>query len=168
MSALTIYFSRPGENIVNYEIKYLEVGNTEVIAKKIAALTGNHLYRIEPVTPYPPTYAECNKIAEEESLHGTSVEWKTPVPSLDEYDVIYVGFPIWFRSYPRIVGNFLKQYDFTGKTVKLFCTNDEGGFGMAELEIRSNLKGAFIKSGLAIRGTAINDSDDKIARWVNK
>ena len=63
---------------------------------------------------------------------------------------------------------FLKQYDFSNKKVKLFCTNDEGSFGTAELELRSILKGAFIKSGLAIRGVDIYNSDDKLTRWVNK
>ena len=168
MKSLIIYFSREGENIVDYKFVNLEVGNTEVIAKKIASLTNGHIFKIEPLEKYPLNYDECNKIAEEESLHGTNRKWKTPVPSLNEYDVIYVGFPIWFRSYPRIVGEFLKQYDFSNKKVKLFCTNDEGSFGTAELELRSILKGAFIKSGLAIRGVDIYNSDDKLSRWVNK
>ena len=123
---------------------------------------------IEAGEKYASTGGGWSRVADGEGLHGTNRKWKTPVPSLDEYDVIYVGFPIWFRSYPRIVGEFLKQYDFSNKKVKLFCTNDEGSFGTAELELRSILKGAFIKSGLAIRGVDIYNSDDKLSRWVNK
>ena len=70
MKSLIIYFSREGENIVDYKIVNLEVGNTEVIAKKIASLTNGHIFKIEPLEKYPSTYDECNKIAEEEKLDG--------------------------------------------------------------------------------------------------
>ena len=86
--------------------------------------------------------------------------------NMADYDVIYIGFPIWYRTYPRIVASFLDAYDFTGKTIKPFCTNDEGTFGISLLEMQGALKGATLTDGLAIRGVNVLSSDDKIKGFV--
>lgn len=86
--------------------------------------------------------------------------------NMDEYDTIYLGFPIWYRTYPRIVASFLDAYDFTGKTVKPFCTNDEGTFGISLLEMQGVLKGAKLTDGLAIRGVNVYDADERIRKFA--
>ena len=86
--------------------------------------------------------------------------------NMDEYDTIYLGFPIWYRTYPRIVASFLDAYDFTGKTVKPFCTNDEGTFGISLLEMQGVLKGAKLTDGLAIRGVNVYDADEHIRKFA--
>ena len=89
-----------------------------------------------------------------------------PRLDIDQYDVIYIGFPIWYRTYPRVVASFLDAYDFTGKTIRPFCTNDEGTFGISLLELQGVLKNATITDGLAIRGVNVYEADDKVRTFV--
>ena len=86
--------------------------------------------------------------------------------NMDEYDTVYIGFPIWYRAYPRIVATFLSTYDFSNKHIKPFCTNDEGTFGISLLEMQGALPGAIIEDGLAIRGIDVYDSEDRIKAFV--
>ena len=166
MKSLVAYFSYVGETELNRNIVEIKKGHTEIVAEKIANFTNSDLYKIEPVTPYPTKYKDVVNIVRKENDENPKIEIKNLLPSIDEYDVIYIGFPIWYRTYPRIVASFLRNYDFTGKTVKPFCTNDEGSFGFALLELTSQLKQATVKPGLAIHGSEVNDADERIKTWI--
>ena len=85
---------------------------------------------------------------------------------MDDYDTVYIGFPIWYRTYPRVVASFLDAYDFSNKKIRPFCTNDEGTFGISLLEMQSVLKGAEFTDGLAIRGLDVNNADERIKVFV--
>ena len=164
MKTLVVYFSRTGENSVNGKIEIIKKGYTEIVAEKIAKYTGGELYKLEPEIPYPFNYNECVKRAREEH----KVEFKNPKANLDEYDTIFVGFPNWYRSYPRIVATFLSRYSFVGKTVIPFCTNEEGAFGIGELELKSAVKGAIVKNGFATRGYSAETCDNELKAWLDK
>jgi len=84
---------------------------------------------------------------------------------MSQYDTIYLGFPIWYRTYPRVIASFIDKYDWTGKTIKPFCTNDEGTFGITLLELAGQAKGATILDGLAIRGIEVDSSFDKVEAY---
>ena len=160
MKTLIAYFSHIGENLQNNEIVELTKGNTEVVAEKIAQLTGGDLYRIEEEDPYPFKYDDCLRRSRREDENNEHPAMKAGMKlNMADYDVIYIGFPIWYRTYPRIVASFLDAYDFTGKTIKPFCTNDEGTFGISLLEMQGALKGATLTDGLAIRGVNVLSSD---------
>ena len=164
MKTLIVYFSRTGENSVNGKIEIIKKGYTEIVAEKIAKYTGGELYKLEPEVPYPFDYMECVKRAQDEGR----VPFLNPKENLDDYDTIFVGFPNWYRSYPRIIATFLKSYDFSGKTIKPFCTNEEGAFGIGELELRATLKDANVKEGFAVKGSEVDDCDLALSAWVNK
>ena len=167
MKTLIAYFSHIGENLQNNEIIVLEKGNTEVVAEKLAELTGGDLYRIEEEEPYPFSYDDCLRRSRREDENNEHPALKPGMRlNMDEYDTVYIGFPIWYRTYPRIVASFLGGYDFTGKTVRPFCTNDEGTFGISLLEMQSVLKGASFTDGLAIRGADVYNADERIAAFV--
>lgn len=168
MKALVVYFSRAGENIVNDEREIIEKGFTEIFAEKIQKLTGGALVGLQPVEEYPFGYDECNRRARKEYEENILPPVKNLPASIDAYDVIYLGFPLWYRSYPRVIATFIKAYSFVGKVVKPFCTNEEGSFGLMELELRSTLKGAIVKDGLALRGYDVAKSDELIKEWVSK
>jgi len=164
MKKLVVYFSRTGENSNKGQIEVIDKGYTEIVAEKIASFTGADLFKLEPVEPYPFKYDECVKRAKEEGF----VEYKNKDISLDEYDTIFIGFPNWWRSYPRIVATFIKDHNFVGKTVVPFCTNEEGEFGYALSELQSAVKGAVIRQGLAMRGYDTADCDEKVKDWLMK
>lgn len=167
MKTLIAYFSHIGENLQDNEIVNLTKGNTEVVAEKIAELTGGDLYKIEEDDPYPVKYDDCVKRARREDEENIHPALKAGMKlNMDEYDMVYIGFPIWYRAYPRIVATFLSEYDFSGKNIKPFCTNDEGTFGISLLEMQGVLKGANIMDGLAVRGVNVNDADERIRKFV--
>lgn len=164
MKSLVVYFSRTGENSINGKIEIIEKGFTEILAQKIAKKTDSHIFKLEPVEPYPYSYSECVKRAQNEGF----VEYLHPEFKVDDYDVIFLGFPNWWRSYPRIVATFIKNNNWVGKTIIPFCTNEEGAFGMAEIELQGAVKGAIIKYGFAERGFAVNDCDEKLDNWLKE
>jgi flavodoxin len=167
MKTLIAYFSHIGENLQDNEIVVLEKGNTEVVAEKIAELTGGDLYKIEEEDPYPFSYDDCLRRARREDENNEHPALKGgPRLNMDDYDTVYIGFPIWYRTYPRVVASFLDAYDFSGKTLRPFCTNDEGTFGISLLEMQGVLKGASFSDGLAIRGVKVYESDERIKAYV--
>ena len=168
MKTLIAYFSKDGGNSVDGGIENLSRGNTEVVAEKIAKLTGGELYQLIPAIPYPSNYLACTERAKKEADEGAFPEIANPKDSIDEYDVIYLGFPNWYRSYPRLIATFLKSFDFSGKIIKPFCTNEEGAFGFGELELRATLKNSILKEGFAVKGSEVDSCDLALSAWVNK
>ena len=164
MKPLIVYFSRTGENSVNGEIEVIEKGYTEIIAEKIAKETGGVLWKLEPEEPYPFNYQECVKRANSEGW----VKYVNKLENLDGYDVIFLGFPNWYRTYPRIVATFIRDHNFFGKVVIPFCTNEEGAMGFAESELKSSAKGAIIKTGFACRGYDAEKCDAQLKEWLGK
>lgn len=163
MKCLVAYFSRTGENMMNGTITVIEKGNTEIVAEKIQKYTGADIFKIEPVDPYPFNYQECVARASEEGL----VDYKNRDFSIDDYDVIFLGFPNWYRSYPRVVATFVRDHNFEGKTILPFCTNEEGAFGIGESELRSSTKGANIKNGFVCRGYLASMCDEELKKWLS-
>ena len=162
MKKLVVYFSRTGENSVNGKIEVIEVGYTEIVARKIAKYAEADIFKLEPVNPYPFNYDECvARVREESTCDYLHNDFK-----VDDYDVIFIGFPNWYRSYPRIVAKFIRDNKWIGKTVIPFCTNEEGALGIGELELRASVKGAVIKQGFAERGYNAETCDDKVKAWL--
>lgn len=164
MKHLVVYFSRIGENSVRDKIEVIKKGYTEALAQKIAKYAPAHIFKLEPVVPYPSNYKECIDRVKNEK----TVEYLHPEFKIDDYDVIFIGFPIWYRTYPRIVATFIENNKWEGKTVIPFCTNEEGAFGIAELELRSKVKGAILKGGLAMKGVDVENSDETIKRFLKE
>ncbi len=165
---LIVYFSKDGENLMNDTIQNIKEGNTQKFAKKIASLTGGELLKLTPVDPYPQSYEETNVRARDEYESNARPAFVKTLENLDAYDTIYLGFPIWYRTFPRIIKTFIETYDLTNKTIIPFCTNEEGDFGIGELELRSCLKNSHLKSGLSIRGYLVDSSDALIEKWIEK
>ena len=164
MKKLVVYFSRTGENSVNGQIEVIEKGYTEVLAEKIAKFTDADIWKLEPEEPYPFSYSECVKRANEEGW----VKYYNKIENLDGYDVIFLGFPNWYRTYPRIIATFIRDHNFIGKIVVPFCTNEEGAMGFAESELKSSAKGAIIKTGFAMRGYDVDNADEALKAWLLK
>ena len=164
MKSLVVYFSRTGENSVKGKIEVIEKGYTEIVAQKLAKLTNSHVFKLEPVEPYPFKYDECVMRSRNEGF----VKYLHDDFKIDEYDVIFLGFPNWWRSYPQIVASFIRDNNWVGKTVLPFCTNEEGVLGIGELELRASVKGAILKQGFACRGYDAETCDEKLEAWVKK
>ncbi len=97
-------------------------GTTERMAGIIADITGADLFRIEPVVPYPTEYTPCTEVARAEKDSNARPAIKDAVSNWDDYDVVFIGCPVWWWTTPMIIHTFCESYDFKGKTVIPFCT----------------------------------------------
>lgn len=165
MKSLVVYFSRRGEN---YAVGNIKEGNAEYIAKVIQKLTGADIYEIEPAKEYSKDYMRCTEEARDELRNQTRPEFKNPLSSIGEYDTIFLCYPNWWGTYPRVVATFLEKYDFSNKKVKPMCTHEGSGMGSSERELRQTLPNSIIKSGLAIKGTNARSSNNQIEKWINE
>ena len=102
-------------------------GNTEKAAKKIQEQTGADLYQIELVTPYPSEYKEQTKLAKEELQRGYLPPIKELPANIKDYDVVFVGSPVWWGTVATPVRTFLSSGVLAGKTVIPFVTHGGGG-----------------------------------------
>lgn len=162
---LVAFFSHTGEN---YNVGYIEKGNTHIIAEMIAEETGADMFEIRTVNPYPDVYRECTDAAKKEQNENARPEIIDPPENLDGYDTVFVGYPIWWGDLPMAVYTFLERYDFSGKTVIPFCTHEGSGLSGTEGSIGETCPGATVLSGFAIRGTvAQNKQDEARAEVIN-
>lgn len=84
---------------------------------------------------------------------------------LDEYDTIVLGYPNYWGTFPMAVATFLERYDFTGKTILPFCTNEGSGMGSSESDIGKAARGATVGKGLAITGSQAAGSKEAVKEW---
>lgn len=168
MKKLVAFYSRADENYVNGTIVSLEKGNTEVAADIIQKLTGSDRFRIEQEKPYSSDYNECIAQAQRDQKNDIRPALKKFMKSLDEYDVIYLGYPNYWSTMPMAVFTFLEHYDFNGKTIRPFCTHEGSGLGSSVRDIRKLCPGAKVEEGLAIRGGNVSRSEQDIKRWIQE
>ena len=155
--ALVVYFSRSGDN---YSVGNVEKGNTAIVAEKIAYKTGAEAFEIVPVTPYPADYDECVEYAQAEQESNARPDYVGDVENWGDYDVVFIGYPIWHGDLPMIVYNFIEQHDWNGKTVMPFNTHEGSGQGSTQRTIESLCQGAAVKQGIAIRGSAAQNAKE--------
>lgn len=162
-NVLVAYFSRTGEN---YNVGKISKGNTRIIAEMIAEETGGKLFQIEPVNPYPDEYNACVDIAKTEKENKSRPAIKGDI-AVEEYDVIYIGYPNWWGDMPMPVYTFIEKHDWQGKTVIPFCTHEGSDLSDTENKIKKACDGATVLNGLAIRGTTAQKSQEQ-ARKTTK
>ena len=165
---LIAYYSRKGQNYVNENIVDLPIGNTEVIAKKIQDINGGDLFEIATVNPYPIDYTETTEVAMTELRGNTRPELTETIKNIDDYDIVYLGYPNWWNTFPMAVFTFLESYDFSGKTIIPFCTHEGSGLGNSERDIRKICPNAIVHHGIAIRGGTVADADNMVSKWFMK
>lgn len=143
-------------------------GNTEAVANRLNAILDADLYEIVPEIPY--TDADLNY---GDSGSRTSVEMNDPdarpaisgsVENMEDYEVIFLGYPIWWGDAPRIISTFLESYDFDGRTIVPFCTSGSSGIGSSADDLQDLTNGASWLEGRRFSGGA---SQESIADWVD-
>ena len=163
---LIAYYSRKGQNYVNGAIKNLAKGNTEVVAEMIQKFIGGELFEIDTVKDYPADYTECTNVAKVEIQQKARPELKRYLASLDDYDKIFLGYPIWWSIPPMAVSTFLERYDFSGKKIFPFATHEGSGLGGSVNYIKKICPKAEVMDGLAIHGAEAAQGAAQVERWV--
>ena len=165
---LIAYYSRKGNNYVGGSIVNLPIGNTEVIAKKIQAFIGGDLFEIDTVKPYPIDYTATTNVAKDELRENLRPQLTHTVKNMDDYEVIYLGYPNWWGTFPMAVFTFLESYDFSGKTIIPFCTHGGSQFGDALSVLKKLCPTAKILKGIVIRDSSVQNSENDIHKWLKE
>jgi flavodoxin len=163
---LLAYFSRPGENYYYGGRRNLEVGNTEVLARMIAELTDCTVHRIDATDPYPASYdATVDRNVREQNADARPAI-ADPLASIEQYDTVLLGSPIWNVRPPMIMTTFTENHDFTGKTVHPFVTYAVSGLGSTERDYTASCPGAQIAPGLAVQGEEVTQHRTDVEDWL--
>lgn len=162
---LIVYFSRTG---YNYPNQWLEIGHTARVANFIADLTGGDKFEILPKVPYPDNYQETVAIAREELNNDARPEFIGRIDNLDEYNIVFVGGPVWHGVMPMIIRTFYDSYDLSGKTIVPFSTHAGSGLGDCERLAKSYYPTATVLEGLAVQGTSSAQSREIVEAWLKR
>lgn len=165
-NVLTVYYSRKGENYFGGEIRSIRKGNTETVAEYIQKAAGGDLFELETVREYAKDYHKCTEEAMAEKKSNARPALKKLPESIDAYDVIFLGYPNWWGTAPMAVFTFLDAFDFSGKMIVPFCTNEGSGMGTSEKDIQKECPQATVENGLSIRGSDALRSEAKAAAWA--
>ncbi len=141
-------------------------GNTRVIAENIHETVGGDLLEIATVSHYPDDYDACVDQASHEQKDNARPELSTHVDGMDSYDIVFLGYPDWWGTMPMAVWTFLEEYDFSGKTIAPFCTNEGSGLGRSGSDIARLCPNATLLKGLAIRGSRAGSAQEDVPEWL--
>jgi len=154
---------KSGKILIAY---FSKTGNTRNVAQEIQKDVGGDLFEIKTTNKYPEEYQATTEQAKTEKNNNFRPQLATQVADFSSYDVIFVGYPIWWGTMPMGVFSFLEQHNFAGKTVIPFCTHGGSGLGDSVSDIKKTLPQANVLSGLAVRGSEASKSQTEIANWL--
>ena len=163
---LIAFFSRADENYFGGAMRYVKVGNTEIVAGIIKDLVPADTFKIEMKNPYSPVYMTFIEEAKKDLRAKARPELVSMPESIDEYDTVILAYPNYWGTMPMAVYTFLENFDFSGKTILPLCTNEGSGMGSSEREIKKTCPGAVVKKGLPITGSAAASSKSSVERWL--
>ena len=168
MKALVVYFSRADENYFGGSMRYIEKGNTEVVAEYIKQITGAELFKVERKVPYSKDYMTCIKEAQEEQRSNKRPELVKYLDDISDYDVIFIGSPIYWGTMPAPLFTELERLNFEGKIVMPFTTHEGSGLGSVVSDIKKIAIGGTVKQGLAITGSTVKNSKVRVEQWIRE
>ena len=153
-----------GKTLVAY---FSAGGVTRAVAERLAAAAGADLFEIRPAVPYTAADLDWtnknSRSSVEMSNPGSRPEIAQRLEGMDDYDTIFVGFPIWWYVAPSIVCTFLESYDFSGKTLIPFATSGGSGLGKTLEQLRPLCPGALWKEGRMLNGASEQDIKNFLA-----
>lgn len=143
-------------------------GVTKEVAERLAEGTGADLFEIQPKIPYTDADLDWrnsnSRSSREMNDRGCRPEIRERVEEMAQYDVVFVGFPVWWYRQPSIIDTFMEAYDFNGKTVVPFATSGGSGLGDSGRYMQDLAPGAKVVSG---RRFAANVSGKELADWAS-
>lgn len=172
---LVVYFSVPETDGVDASSGASRViadgklqGNTQYVASVIQQLTGGELFEIKTVHTYPGSHKELIDAAKKENEDNARPKLATHITDLNDYDVVFIGFPNWWYDMPMPLYTFFDEYDFSGKTIVPFCTHGGSRFSQAVQTIRKLEKEATVLDGYAISRDRVGESKPNVLNWLKR
>ncbi len=147
---------------------YSQTSNTKAVAEEIASKVGADVEEIVAVDPYSGTYQETIERCIQEREKGFIPEIQPVKADLSKYDVIFLGYPIWFGTYAPPVAAFLENADLTGKKVVPFCTFGSGGLTSSEKDLAAKQPGAEVLPGYGVRAARMAAMPDEVDVFLKR
>ena len=148
-------------------------GNVQQMARWIAEETGGDIFRIVPEKSYGEEFNSCADRAKNELDNGIrpAISEHIEKEKMEKYDVIYIGFPVWWYDLPMSVWTFLEEYDLSGKTIIPFFSHNGSSNGAGSLDTISRLapnSEILSDDAISVRGNKVADSENEIKEWTQK
>lgn len=154
-----------GKNLVLY---FSQSGNTEKVANFIHEEVGGDMVKLETTVAYPSNYEELTDYAQQEQRNKSRPELITKIDHIDEYDTIFLGYPIWWADMPMAIYTFLDQYDLKGKTIAPFNTHAGSGLSGTPNKIKEEEPNATVTEGLAVTGSSAESAKSTVQGWLSR
>lgn len=143
------------------------LGNMQYMAMTIQEAIGGELFRIETTEEYPLEHETLVNQAKEEQNEDVRPELATYIENVEQYDIIFLGYPNWWGDMPQPLYTFLEEYDFSGKTIIPFNSHGGSGFSNTIEEIKKLQPNASVRDdGLCISRNDVADSEQEITDWA--
>lgn len=162
---LIVFFSHAGEN---YAVGNIKVGNTKLVADEIQKVTGGDEFEIVADKNYDLPYNDLINVAKEETEKGEKPSFKGEIKNIDDYDTVFIGGPIWWGTYPRVMFTFFGKYDLNGKTIIPFSTHEGSGLGSVVEDLKTIYPNATFKEAFSIYGTETRKDLSKVDKWLKR
>lgn len=141
-------------------------GNTRLIANDIHKLVGGDLFEIKTVREYAPDFDTTVDQAREDLRNNARPELAAKVANMQDYNLIFVGFPNWVGTMPMAVFSFLEQHDFKGKTIIPFCTHGTSGISNTVSDLTKLNLQADIRQHIGIYRNDVRTAEQAVAEWL--
>lgn len=176
---LVVYFSLPETTDPNNMTQEEEnssivvdgkvLGNTQYVAQLITEKTGSDIYRIEAKEDYPLDHTTLVNQAKEEQNNDERPEIKGKIDNFDEYDTIFLGYPIWWSDMPQILYTFLESYNFNEKTVIPFSTHGGSGLAGTISTIKDKLSNSKVEeNAFTMSRNNMEDAPEEVESWLKE
>ena len=164
---LIAYFSRADENYFGGAMRYVKIGNTEIVVNGMKELIDADTFKIEMKDPYSPVYMTCIEEAKKDLRAKARPELVSLPESIEGYDIVVLAYPNYWGTMPMAVFTFLEAFDFTGKTILPLCTDEGSGMGSSERDIKKTCPGAEVKKGLSVTGSQAENAKPSVQKWLS-
>ncbi|MDE6834069.1 MAG: hypothetical protein K2J39_07505 [Ruminococcus sp.] len=142
-------------------------GNSAVMANHIQSIVGGDLFSIVAENLYPADYENCLRRVSEEQAENIRPSLVNHIDNIDNYDIIFLGYPNWAYTCPMPVFSFLEEYDFSGKIIVPFCTHGTGGLAGTVSDIKKILpEDCKVMKPVGISREDISDCKGDIEKWL--
>ena len=163
MTCMTTGFAQ--KRLVLY---YSETGTTKAVAEVLQQQLGADIEAIECVEPYSGNFQETIQRSGQEREKGETPALKPLTKNIADYDVIFLGYPIWFGTYAMPIATLVKEQDFAGKTIVPFCTFGSGGLNTSTEALKQALPKATILKGYGVRAARVAAAEKELDRFLKE
>lgn len=162
--SIVIFFSHAGDN---YSVGKVKEGNTKIFADYISELTGADQFEIVTHKYDGMEYSKLINLAQEEANNDELPPYEGKAPDLARYDTVYIGGPVWWGTYPRVMFTLFRDINLDGKTVIPFTTHEGSALAACVDDVKAAFPKANVTEGFSIYGHEVRTGKAKVEKWLN-